>query len=108
MHLLLGANERSSWNDYPSHYKIFGFEILLSPDIGRNDRETYDSLSYLGDLGGLVEILKLLLGVFAAPFSSMRMQALLTNRLYHVSQDNIEIVDKIKEANGGEGSNKLR
>jgi hypothetical protein len=46
---------------------------MLSPDIGRNDRETYDLLSYLGDLGGLVEILRLLLGVFAIPFSSMRM-----------------------------------
>ena len=81
---------------------------MLSPDIGRNDRETYDLLSYLGDLGGLVEILRLLLGVFAIPFSSMRMQALITNRIYHVSQDNIDVVEKIKEASNGETTNKLR
>jgi hypothetical protein len=77
----------SSWNTYPDHYKLFGIEIMLSPDIGRNDRETYDLLSYLGDLGGLVEILKILLGAFAFPFSGLRLQALLTNRLYHISQD---------------------
>ena len=85
-----------------------GFEIMLSPDIGRNDRETYDLLSYLGDLGGLIEILRMLLRLFAVPFSTLRMQALLTNRLYHVSQDTRDIVEKIKEATIGEETNKLR
>jgi len=108
MHLELGPNEMSSWNSYPDHYKHMGFEIMLSPDIGRNDRETYDLLSYLGDLGGLVEILKLIIGVFVLPFSEMRMSALMTNRLYHISQDNIEVVNEIKEANGNKPSNKLR
>jgi hypothetical protein len=75
--------------------KFMGIELILSPDIASLDRETYDLLSYLGDLGGLVEMLKLLLGVLASQFSALRLKAILINRLYHSDDSLKESVEKI-------------
>ena len=39
-------------------------------------------------MGGLIIIIKLFFGVIAMPFSRMRVEALITNRLYHVGEKN--------------------
>ena len=45
----------SSWLNYPNNYKITGFEILLDYDIIEIDRNSYDILAWLGDVGGIMQ-----------------------------------------------------
>ncbi len=45
-------------------------------------RETYSLFELFGDVGGLVEFLKIL-GPFVAVFSEMKMTSLVANRLYY-------------------------
>jgi len=59
--------------------------ISLSPDTIITERSTVDLFDYLGMLGGLYEMLKFILGTFSVVFASKRLQALLANRLYHVT-----------------------
>jgi hypothetical protein len=56
-------------------------------DIKTTDRQTYGILDYLGDLGGLTEIMKIIIGLLIAPLAKMRLSAIMINRLYHVSDD---------------------
>jgi hypothetical protein len=62
-----------------------GLEFMLSPDIVKNDREIYGAFDYIGDVGGVLAIFQVLFGYIAFAFSKKRMEALLTNRLFHVS-----------------------
>ena len=81
-------------------------EFLLSPDILYNDRSTYGVLDYLGDLGGVFSTFYSLFVYLITTFSGMRMSALMTNRLYHVSQDSVSTIEAIQKA-GGKNTNKL-
>ena len=47
----------SAWTTFPKKYKYTSFEVTLSFDTVITNRETYDFLEYLGDLGGLLEAL---------------------------------------------------
>ena len=69
-------------------------------DRQTTDRKTYSFLDYLGDLGGLTEILKLSVGWIMAKLSSLRINAILTNRLYHISSDSETkaLIERMKEA----------
>ena len=42
----------SSSNVWPN-YKFIGIEIIFNPDLKTIDRQTYDLLMFLGDVGGL-------------------------------------------------------
>ena len=55
--------EISAWTNYPKFYKFTSLQLLISYDQVITERETYDMLEYLGDLGGLMEAL-LLIGHF--------------------------------------------
>ena len=56
-----------------------------SPNIKTTDRNTYDVLNFFGDVGGFIEMLKLIFGLFVGQFSKLRMKALLNNRLFYSS-----------------------
>ncbi len=58
---------------------------LLDPDLDQTERETYGFLDFVGDIGGLIDFLIISFGFLAHPFASMRMKALLSNRLFHVT-----------------------
>ena len=45
-------------NQYPDYYKFFSLEVNLNEDLKQIDRETYSMLDWLGDIGGLIEALK--------------------------------------------------
>jgi hypothetical protein len=62
----------------------------------------------LGDLGGLVDALRLIFGVLAVPFSTFRMDAIITNRLYHISAGSSELADNIEKFSKHGHSNKTR
>jgi hypothetical protein len=50
-------------------------------------RDTYSLLDYFGDLGGCHQFFMLILGLLAYQFSIFRMNALISNRLFHLSED---------------------
>ena len=78
----------SSWNDYPRQYKYMSIDFDLNMDIMHTDRATYDLLDMLGDVGGVMEILTTGFGLLASPFAILRIKAILTNRLFHLSSRN--------------------
>jgi len=56
-----------------------------------------------------VDILKIFFGVFLYCFSGKRLDALLINRLYHVSENSGNLINKINRASAaGKKSNKLQ
>ena len=81
---------------------------MLSADIVTQGREVYGAIDYLGDLGGVKEILMSIFGFFGSYFSARRMDALMTNRLYHVAAESQDIIGGINEAVGDKETNKLR
>jgi hypothetical protein len=87
LHAELGVNQPSSWRSYPNHYKLIGVEFMVSSDINNIARETLDIFTFLGDIGGLLDLLILIFGYFLMPFAEKRMEALLTNRLFHLTGD---------------------
>jgi hypothetical protein len=42
----------------------------------------------LGDVGGVLEILMVMFRGFAYPFAILRMKAIITSKLFHLSADN--------------------
>jgi hypothetical protein len=99
----------SSYNKFPNGYKYIGVEVLLNMDILSTERQTYGILDYLGDIGGLSELLQLTVGWFLFRLSAMRLNALMINRLYHIStgdKDMNNLVDEMLEA-AGKKSNKI-
>jgi hypothetical protein len=62
-----------------------GWDLMINRNGKNIDRQTYGFLMFLSDLGGLIDALKIILGFFVVPFSQLRLKALLTNRLYHVT-----------------------
>ena len=51
----LGTNlKSSSWRNFTEgKYKFMGFDLLINQDVTVIDRKIYDSLSLLGEVGGL-------------------------------------------------------
>ena len=83
MTLNLNSNEKSAFTSYPDYYKFFSLEFILNPDLTHTDRECKDFLDLCSDIGGVLEMIKVFFGALTIKFSTIRMQALLTNRLFH-------------------------
>jgi hypothetical protein len=79
---------------------------MLSSASTSIDRETLDVIDFLSDMGGLIESFKFIFGFLAFPFSAARMNALLANRLYHVSTTADKLTKDIMGHSDG-NSNKL-
>jgi hypothetical protein len=62
--LNIGRNLLSFSDYYPENYKVQGIAIYRNLDIVEIRRSTYDILNFLGDLGGLLDILSVI-GLFA-------------------------------------------
>ncbi len=54
-------------------------------DIETTERATYGILDFLGDIGGLIEVLLMICGSLMFYLSGFKLDALMINRLYHVS-----------------------
>ena len=52
--------EPSAWTEFPDKYKFIGVEILMDFSLKSINRSTYSVLDYLGDIGGFIDLLKLL------------------------------------------------
>ena len=93
----------SSYNRFPNEYKFLGMEYKLSMNVANTERETLSLFDYLGDLGGLAEILLITAGLFVHRFSRVRLNALMINRLFHISNSDEHIgklMDKLVSSNG--------
>ena len=53
----MSETKPSAWIDYPDHYKFASVEFNMSMDQMNWTRSTYSILDWLGDLGGLLDIL---------------------------------------------------
>ena len=67
-------------------------EFQVNSDLKSSDRVTYSAVDLFGDLGGVIELCQLTVGLFALKFSQMRLYALITNRLYHLSFDSRQLI----------------
>ena len=81
-------NEYSSWVHYPEQYKFFSIHIQLNEDVKHVTRNTYDATNFARDLGGVFFVGLRVFGAAAYVFSNLRLQTLITNRLFYVSQQN--------------------
>ena len=70
----------TSWLDFPTkenphnRFKYASFDIEISQSVQYWNRETYHFLDYLGDLGGLLDALKVMALGFIMPFSAFAMR----------------------------------
>ena len=71
--------------------------MILTADINKIERQTYDLLDYLGDIGGLIEIIYYSTRALIMPFAAMRIKALLVNRLYHLSVSTKQVATDLKK-----------
>jgi hypothetical protein len=75
-------NEISSEINYPEKYKFFSVHFSLDQDIYKIERSTYDLLDLIGDIGGVFEFFSFALKALCLPFQTMRLYALIANRLF--------------------------
>ena len=62
------------------------FELIS--DISYIDRTSYDTLTMMENIGGMVSILMLFFSTIATPFAKFRTKAILTSRMFHLSAEN--------------------
>ena len=79
------VEEDHSINSLTAEDTFINVYFKASPNIKMSDRQTYDILNLVGDVGGFIEMLKIFFGLFVGQFSRLRMKALLTNRLFYSS-----------------------
>ena len=75
----------SSWVKYPDEYKFFSVHFELSQDILHFTRRTYDLMDFARDMGGINIVLVFLLRALSFIFARLRLQSLLTNRLFYLN-----------------------
>jgi len=64
----------------------------LNPDIKHTDRTAYDLLNWMGDIGGVLETLLLAFHAIIYYFSIIRIKALISNRLFRLSAENVKSI----------------
>ena len=74
----------SAWLDFPKYYKYTGLELSLSFDQQVTQRETYDFLEYIGDLGGLFEGLTKIFTMILAPIVGYSLDSYIAQTIFMV------------------------
>ena len=81
----------SGWIDYPTpenpdgFYKFASIEINMSQDLISWHRQTYSSLDWIGDLGGLFDGLRYFFLLVITPFTSYGLQSKVLSTFFRVS-----------------------
>ena len=63
-------------------YKYASVWIELSPHEHKTERETYSILEWLGDVGGLFDMLKLMGSMLVVPFATFRLKSELLSKIF--------------------------
>ena len=79
----------SAWNEHPSKnatglYKFSSIEFNLDLRVRIINRQTYDILSWLGDLGGLVDALYYVTQALMIPYTSYALRSSLLRMLFRL------------------------
>ena len=83
------APQPTAWTDFPNkkdpyaQYKYASFDIELNPDLVYWQRQTYSVLDFLGDLGGLLDALRLIGEALIAPFSEFALKVTLMATIFY-------------------------
>jgi len=86
----------SYMHDYPDFYAFLDISFTINEDLLMMERSTYSFLDCIGDVGGLSEFLYILLGLTAAKFSKLKMNAELVSSLNVVADKKlITVAEKI-------------
>jgi len=80
--LIVGSFFPSNMANYPYDYKFTSIEFMASPKTKVYQRETYDLLMALGDIGGVNEALTILIGSLIGGFAMISEQSLLAKYRY--------------------------
>ena len=80
-------------------YKFTSVEVNLEQRKQTINRETYDLLQWLGDLGGLMDALYYILLLILRPFTSFRLSGLLLSSLFRISLHSHETTSATAEDN---------
>lgn len=91
MSLEMKPSEESGWDDYPIRYKFFSVHFQENPDTLSTERTNIDLMDLFSEIGGTLEFLKSIISVIAIKFSHLRLQALLTSRLFFQPYDVMSI-----------------
>ena len=86
----------SAWTDHPTVnatglYKFVSVELNLDQQKLVIMRETYDVLSWLGDVGGLTDCLLLIGKIILKPFTSYSLQTFLLSGLFRMQPLNTHL-----------------
>lgn len=77
----------SAYNNFESKYKIIGIQIQTSFAQMTYQRQTYDILNFLGDIGGLDSILTSIAILLMNHYSTLKMKSHLLTKLYKKSTE---------------------
>ena len=84
---------------FPEAYKFAGFSIFRSFDEEVIQRETYDILNFLGDVGGLETVLTIVGGFIIASLINFITQSRFFEKLYYYRpSDNLNVVQPTLES----------
>ena len=72
----------SSWRDYPSKYKIIGYQFSVSDSSIVQTRKTLDIFQVFASAGGVLKFISLFIASFVGFFSQPIVPSLLANRLF--------------------------
>ena len=60
---------KSSWVDWPDHYKFFSFSLKIDPGLLYIERTTVTLFEFLGDVGGIIAVIEIVFAMLAEPFA---------------------------------------
>jgi hypothetical protein len=81
-----GEMNFSGWIDFPTKYKFTGMEILLDFNVKMIQRSSYDILSLLGDIGGLLGTLQYIGFLLTSWFTERFAKSIITQNLFTQSK----------------------
>ena len=79
--------EQSAWDKFPTDenpnalYKFTSIHFSLHHDIVKYNRETYGALDVAGDIGGLIDFLRIVGYIIVNPFASYALDSLLSSKI---------------------------
>ena len=99
----------SAWNgdlvkNETGLFKFSSFEVNLDQRVRVINRQTYDVLSWLGDLGGLIDALYYIIYFLLSPYTSYRLKSKILRGLFRMQphQENDDPPPPAKENDGQE------
>ena len=73
---------------YPEKYKFISIHYVIDNDLRETKRYSASIIDLICEIGGLLKFLIFFSYWLARPFAQLRLKALVTNRLFHLSRGN--------------------